>query len=136
MSRGLVIRLSVATLGGLLVAVPIRDEWLRHAEIRAPDQMLAEIPRRAVAVEPGTYRSYVGVFHLEPHFSITVTEEDGRLFAQGTNQIKAELFPATRTTFFNEYTNALITFQPDEEGLFPRLLLRQPGRLRTGLRRS
>jgi len=47
---------------------------------------------------------------------LTVTEKDGRLFAQLTGQPALELLPRSETAFFWKDVNAEITFVKNEQG--------------------
>jgi serine-type D-Ala-D-Ala carboxypeptidase/endopeptidase len=72
--------------------------------------------------------NYVGRYELQPNFVLTVSLEDGRLFAQATGQDKAELFAESPTQFFYKIVDAQITFKPDASGRATELTLHQLGR--------
>jgi len=59
------------------------------------------------------------------------------LFAQGSNQRKVELFPVDEQTYFNNFTEALITFETETAAdvtAVREFTLRQASRVRTGVR--
>ena len=51
-----------------------------------------------VSVDPSVYEAYVGTYQTTPTFFITVTRENGRLFAQATGQPR--FFPNRKIHFF------------------------------------
>jgi hypothetical protein len=92
--------------------------------------------RKAIEVDAKTLERYVGVFELDPAFSIAVTRDDKRLFAQATGQQKFEIKAESETKFFYTITNAQITFQKVEGGKAYELTLHQGGQNHTGKRRK
>jgi hypothetical protein len=87
-----------------------------------------EVPtREEVALDPAVLERYVGVYELRPGFDLTVTREDGRLFAQATGQSRFELFAESETEFFLKVVDAQITFVQGESGAFDELVLHQGG---------
>lgn len=91
---------------------------------------LAPPPKKrvAVSVDPEVYDGYVGDFTLAPDFTLTVTRDGDRLFAQATGQPKAEIFPESETAFFYTVVNAQISFAVDALGHATSLTLHQNGR--------
>lgn len=84
---------------------------------------------RVVAkVDPKIYDAYVGEYQLTPTFSVVVTKEGERLFAQATGQPKFEIFPESETAFFLKVVEAKITFQKDAAGGVTDFVLDQGGR--------
>ncbi len=79
-------------------------------------------------VDPKIYASYAGDYELAPGFTITITNEDGKLMGQPTGQSKVELFPSSETEFFLKVVEARITFVKDEQGKVTELILSQNGR--------
>lgn len=117
-----------------LVTLSIYNASERRTKIQLSNEMLASLQRTPAAVNPVVYSTYVGVYEIEPDFNITITTDGEHLFAQGSNQIRVELFPANQTTFYNEYTEALITFEPHASGKSKRFMLQQINQLREGNR--
>jgi CubicO group peptidase (beta-lactamase class C family) len=61
--------------------------------------------RTIVKVDPQIYDAYLGKYEPERSFVLTVTREGGRLFVQGTNQARREVFPESPTKFFVKRTD-------------------------------
>jgi CubicO group peptidase (beta-lactamase class C family) len=90
--------------------------------------------RVEVQVPADQLEKLVGEYQLAPGFSITVTREGQRLFAQGTGQERAELFATSPTRFYFKVVDAEIEFYPDGTARAPRLVLFQGGREKEGKR--
>ncbi len=85
-------------------------------------------PKRVEAsVREEVLRRYVGDYALAPNFIITITVEDGNLWAQATGQQKLQVFPESSTEFFLKVVDAQITFELDENGQATGLVLHQGG---------
>ena len=67
-------------------------------------------PRKAVAVDPGSFDALVGVYALAPGFDIAVTREGDHLFAQATGQERLELLPESPVRYFFQLVDAQIDF--------------------------
>jgi serine-type D-Ala-D-Ala carboxypeptidase/endopeptidase len=91
-------------------------------------------PTSAIAVDPKVLATYVGRYELTPEFSITITQEQDRLYLQATAQPKVELFAETPTQFFLTIVKAKITFIKDAQGQTDRLILDQNGQQLPGQR--
>ncbi len=126
---GLVV-VSLATLVGF----SLFSSYQRSQEIAVSNQLLASFERQVVEVSPDTYKAYVGRYQLEPDFNIVITTDGRKLFAQGSNQIRVEIFPASESIYFNEHTEALIIFEPPEQGISNIFTLRQMNKIRYGKR--
>lgn len=81
----------------------------------------------SVAVDPSILAQYSGVYEIAPAFSIEVTADGGRLFAQATGQPKFELFAKTPTEFFLKVVDARIVFSRSDDGKVSHLTLYQGG---------
>jgi serine-type D-Ala-D-Ala carboxypeptidase/endopeptidase len=90
--------------------------------------------KAAIAVDPKLLATYVGRYELTPEFSITITQEQDRLYLQATAQPKVELFAETPTQFFLTIVKAKITFIKDAQGQTDRLILDQNGQQLPGQR--
>jgi CubicO group peptidase (beta-lactamase class C family) len=66
-------------------------------------------------VDPKTYAAFVGQYDYKTA-TLTVTVEDGHLFAQLTGQPKYEIFPKGTNEFFWKVTDAQVVFQRNEKG--------------------
>ncbi|HEX6125720.1 MAG TPA: serine hydrolase [Pyrinomonadaceae bacterium] len=88
--------------------------------------------RQAMALDPGIYDRYSGVYELAPSFSLTITREGAKLMAQGTGQPKIELFPDSPTTFFAKEVEVRIEFVIGGDGKASSIILSQGGQRLTG----
>jgi hypothetical protein len=68
------------------------------------------------ALDPKVYAPYVGRYQINPDLLLTVTSDEGKLFAQGTNQPKVQLHPVSKTRFFVTEADVEMTFLPDDKG--------------------
>jgi CubicO group peptidase (beta-lactamase class C family) len=74
----------------------------------------------AVVLPATTLEKYIGVYELEPEFTITLTKEATQLFAQATGQEKFEIYAENDTLFFQPSIGVELSFQLTEgqvEGL-------------------
>ena len=76
-------------------------------------------------MNPKIYDDYVGQYQLAPNFTITITNENGKLKAQATGQPKNELFAESETDFFLKTVDTQIKFVKDEQGKVTGIVLRQ-----------
>jgi D-alanyl-D-alanine-carboxypeptidase/D-alanyl-D-alanine-endopeptidase len=83
--------------------------------------------RTAIAVKPEVLETYAGEYQLAPDFSIKVTAEKDRLFAQATSQPRFEIFAEKENEFFLKVVDAQITFVKDDAGKVTHLVLHQGG---------
>jgi D-alanyl-D-alanine carboxypeptidase len=83
--------------------------------------------RVAVRVAPEVLARYVGEYELFPGFTIVVTQEGEKLFAQATGQPRFEIFAESETKFFLEVVDAQVDFVV-EAGTVTGLVLHQGGR--------
>ena len=88
-----------------------------------------EMPKELVAaVDTAVLDSYVGNYQLAPTFSIVITREGNKLYAQATGQSRFELFTESKTKFYFKVVDAQVTFAPNEKGEVEQLVLHQNGR--------
>jgi CubicO group peptidase (beta-lactamase class C family) len=93
--------------------------------------------RAEVEVPDSVLRTYVAEYELGPTASLTISLEDGQLFAQLTGQRRVPIFPESDTSFFYRDANAWISFTKDSSGVVTGLVLHQTsGRANTARRRS
>ena len=85
--------------------------------------------RTEIKVSEKTLNQYVGEYELQPGFTLTVTQEGARLFAQGTGQQKVEVYPESETKFFLKVVEAQIEFAKDASGKVSKLTLYQGGQV-------
>ena len=79
-------------------------------------------------MDPAVYDAYAGEYELRPGFSLAVTREGDRIFAQATGQPKIEIFPESETRFFLKAVDAQIDFVRGADGQVTGLVLHQNGR--------
>jgi serine-type D-Ala-D-Ala carboxypeptidase/endopeptidase len=79
------------------------------------------------AVLPHGNSPYVGVYRLAPAFTITIFEDNGKLYGQGTKQPQFELTLESGTTYKVMGVDATITFVRDSAGHVTSLVLHQNG---------
>jgi hypothetical protein len=105
--------LSVAQFLSVLdMIVQARTEGTGPRELHLPDSIL---------------HGFVGIYDFTPTASLTITLENGSLFAQLTGQRKVPIFAESRTTFFYRVVKAQISFTQDTTGTVLGLLLHQAG---------
>jgi CubicO group peptidase (beta-lactamase class C family) len=80
-----------------------------------------------VKVDPKVFETYVGQYEYAPGRTITVTTENGRIFAQETREYKSEIFPESATSFFSILYNTKFQFVFDEKGRVTGLTARWAG---------
>ena len=81
-------------------------------------QEMKPCPRFEVAqdVDPRVFDDYVGRYEYGSGAVLTVSREDGRLFAQLTGQARYEIFPASDAKFFWKVVTAQVEFLRDDGG--------------------
>ncbi|WP_332735533.1 serine hydrolase [Flavihumibacter sp.] len=101
-----------------------KSEWKRTTK---------PIPvKKEIAISATELEQYIGEYALSPSFSITVTSEGDRLFAQATNQPRFEVFAESPDTFFLKVVEAKIQFLKSGDGKVNALLLHQGGQKMEG----
>ena len=127
-----------ALMGGvtLLALIPVslafKHEFDLNRAVRESNAFISAFPRVQKTIDPTLFENYTGTYQLEPRFSIEITTDGKNLYAQGTNQIRVKLYPGDEQTFFNDYTEALLTFSDEQPA--ESMTLRQLNRLRQGNR--
>ena len=81
----------------------------------------------AVSVPEERLERYVGVYEIQPGFTLTVTREGAQLFTQATGQDTFEVYAKNETDFFLTVVEASLSFQL-EDGTVTGLILYQGGR--------
>lgn len=87
---------------------------------------LKYIAPKITSIEPEHMQKVTGNYQLAPNFILSITEENGQLFAQATGQQKAPIFAKSNTEFFYKVVDASITFV-EENGKVTSLILHQGG---------
>ncbi|TXN23406.1 serine hydrolase [Methylobacterium sp. WL9] len=83
--------------------------------------------RREVSIDRARLRRLTGRYDLGPSFIVSVTLENGRLYAQATGQPRNELFPEGERAFFLKSVDAQLSFDLDGNGRATGLVLHQNG---------
>ncbi len=73
-------------------------------------------PQVIVDVPAATLRSYVGEYPLAPTFVITISESNGKLYAQATNQPRFRLWAQSETSFALHVVPAKVSFERAIDG--------------------
>lgn len=81
------------------------------------------------SIDPKIIQAYLGDYELQPGFIISITEENGSLFGQGTGQPKFFMKPVSDTEFAVAEVEAKIVFYPDQEGKVDLFKLHQGGQI-------
>lgn len=89
-----------------------------------------------VAVTSEVMHQYVGVYEIQPGFSIAITLEDNHLMSQATGQGKFEIFPESPTKYFLKVVDAQIEFIKSSEGKYDSFVLYQGGQKIAGKRKN
>ena len=110
---------------GKTVAVILHQNGLNQ---RAPKIEGEPILPKEVAVDPKVLAGYVGRYDFVPGVSLTITQQDSRLFAQLTGQPSAEVFASGQRDFFYKIVNAQLTFEVGTDGQAKAVVLHQLGR--------
>jgi CubicO group peptidase (beta-lactamase class C family) len=82
---------------------------------------------KVISIDPVLYKKYVGKYDYGNNFHITVTTENDKIFAQGTNQPKLEIFPVSETEFVLKEANGRILFINGHDGKVEKLNLDMGG---------
>ncbi len=83
--------------------------------------------KEAITVPAEKMEDYVGVYELQPGFSITVSTKEGKIFAQATGQNQFEIFAEAEDTFFFKVVAAQLVFERNGGGDVIAVTLKQGG---------
>jgi uncharacterized protein (TIGR03435 family) len=116
-----------AQLGLAVEALDVDIERLVVDHVARP----ADLQPRPVAIEvdAATLDRYVGRYTLPGASVMTISRDEGRLFAGLDGQGRVEIFAANATEFFPKVFQARIEFLVDERGAVTALVLHQGGRV-------
>ena len=81
-------------------------------------------PVEIVSVDPNKLDAYVGRFLVNPDRVLTITKENGKLYAEPTQSPKVELFPISETEFFRKDADVRYTFIKADGGRVDRIAIR------------
>ncbi|WP_137172642.1 serine hydrolase [Massilia sp. HP4] len=115
---------------GKVSHVTVDNEGERVRSVRIGD---APPERAAVKVDNARFDAWAGTYQLAPQFTMAVSREGDRYYAQATGQARVEIFPASDDVYFSRDVNAEIRFEKAADGA-PRLVLHQNGQATPGTR--
>ena len=115
---------------GLITHFHISSEDAVAQATAATAERLAEQrrPRTLVSIDAKLLANYTGLYRLDQHRVMTVTADEGRLFAQLTGQDRFELYPESPQDFFFTVVAAQVSFIADEKKRVGLAVLHQSGR--------
>ncbi len=102
---------------------------------RVRNQRIGDAPaeREAVKIDHAGFDARAGAYQLAPQFTITLSREGERYYAQATGQRKIEIFPASEDVFFSRDVKAELRFGKAADGA-PIVVLHQNGQATPGTR--
>ena len=122
--------------GGASIAVVLTHR-APGAAAPYPPRAVAQAPKPPVIdVDPKVLAAYVGTYRFAPGIEMAVTVEDGKLFAQITNQAKTEIFASSPADFFWRQVDAQASFAAPSGGQAPYVVLHQGASYSLGQRSS
>ncbi|GEO99731.1 serine hydrolase [Methylobacterium haplocladii] len=114
---------------GLVYHQGARDRIAPRTSPEEAARILAE-PRplhREISIDRSRLRRLTGRYEIGPTVVMSVTLENGRLYAQATGQPRNELFPESEREFFLRTVDAQLSFDLDGNGRATGLVLHQNG---------
>jgi CubicO group peptidase (beta-lactamase class C family) len=88
-----------------------------------------------ITLDPKQMEPYIGIYEIQPGFSIKIMLEDGHLFGQATGQDRFEMFPESPSRFFLKVVDAQIEFFNNNSGAVDSLILYQAGQEIKGVKK-
>jgi CubicO group peptidase (beta-lactamase class C family) len=125
-------RVYVAVLSNMAAAEPDPDLLARKAAAIAIGKPL--VTPAAIALTPEQQDAYVGRYVTDSGTRVAVTREGNRLFVQGGDATKTEIFLAGNDVFFEKDGFTRFTFQRDAAGKYARLETEDWGTKRPAVR--
>lgn len=119
-------RLTVIVLGNVSTTA-VADIALHLGGLVLGRAVVLPSERREVSVPSRILADYVGVYRLDPHFTMTLSLQGGRLFATPTGQRRTELFAESETRFFFRDVDAQVVFHRDDRGQVSGFVYTQDG---------
>ena len=90
-------------------------------------EIVANAEAHAREIAPDTLERYEGTYEGRPGFTITISLEDGRLWAGMEGQPRRTLLPTSETDFLYENSSARLSFEVGTAGKVEGLILHQGG---------
>ncbi|MCB0079510.1 MAG: DUF3471 domain-containing protein, partial [Caldilineaceae bacterium] len=116
---------------GAVTSMQLQQRFSIWLDLPKSDQPLPPIAA-AIEIDPALYDQYVGDYQLGPGPALTISVEDGKLFAQATGEAAMELAAAAEDSFFLPGLDVQIEFTRNAEGAVTSLVLQQSGQTVTG----
>jgi CubicO group peptidase (beta-lactamase class C family) len=79
------------------------------------------------SIDPKVYKDYTGKYDYGNNFFISITTENDKIYAQGSNQPRLEMFPVSETEFSLKELNARIIFVREADRKVSKLTLDMAG---------
>ncbi|SDJ06421.1 CubicO group peptidase, beta-lactamase class C family [Pedobacter sp. ok626] len=106
-------------ISAIAIGKPIADKAEKFENKKPPVE---------INVPDATLLTYVGEYQLAPGFSLVITKDGSRLFAQATGQGKNEIFAESDNMFYLKVVTAKVEFTKDDKGKISKLFLYQGGK--------
>ena len=84
-------------------------------------------PYEVISIDPNKLDDYTGRFLINPDRVLTITKENGKLYAEATLSPKVELFAIGENEFTRKDANIQVTFAKSESGKFDSIKVRFDG---------
>jgi D-alanyl-D-alanine-carboxypeptidase/D-alanyl-D-alanine-endopeptidase len=111
------------------------DDLALHFLVSDYPAPMLDAPAAELTVSRSVLTKLVGEYPFTPAFVLTITEEDGKLYAQATGQPRFQLFAKSETEFFLKVVEASVTFEKDDSGTVTGLVFHQGGANQKAMRR-
>ncbi|WP_333820297.1 serine hydrolase [Ohtaekwangia sp.] len=93
---------------------------------------LSEEP--VISLDQAIFNDYVGRYNYGDNIFISVTNEEGKLYAQATDQQKLQIFPVSEKEFVLKEMNARVTFVREATGKISKMIVDIGGQKKDALR--
>jgi CubicO group peptidase (beta-lactamase class C family) len=108
----------------------LRNHERQASFLQKAKAIIYEIKDEEVIAQPvsaDSLKQYTGEYELAPEFTITITVEQEKIFAQATGQEKFELYKEKTDWFFLKVVEAKIKFVRNTDGAVTSMILYQNG---------
>ena len=82
---------------------------------------------QVIVIDPAILDNYTGKYKLNDRITVTIVNENNRLFAEPTDQPKVEMLPVSDTDFVIKEINAKLSFVKGENGKASKIKLNMNG---------
>jgi hypothetical protein len=82
------------------------------------NQRIGDAPpeRKAAKIANAAFDAHAGRYEFTPHFTLELSRDGDKFFAQGTGQPRLEIFALNENTFFSNEADAELRFDPARPG--------------------